>query len=107
MVQGCLGGDLLRSLRGGIGRFGVRPPRVPGPPWDDDAPLVRTAYRDGIEPSDRDHYLGFRCAEFRQGVVSGARQGSEAEGAEQPGDRDPTSAAARPREDDGLSVRSN
>ena len=34
--------------------------------------------------------------------MSGARQGSEAEGAEQPGDRDPTSAAARPREDDGL-----
>ena len=77
--------------------------------------------------------LGFRCAEFRQGVVSGARQGSEAEasstskvtasasavvvsgarqgseaeGAEQPGDRDPTSAAARPREDDGLSAQSN
>jgi hypothetical protein len=40
-------------------------------------------------------------------VVSGERQGSEAEGAEQPGDRDPTSAAARPREDDGLSAQSS
>jgi len=40
-------------------------------------------------------------------VVSGAGQGSEAEGAEQPGDRDPTSAAARLDEDGGLSAQSN
>ena len=62
-----------------------------GGSWDDDAQSVRAAYRDHYEPSVRDSDLGFRCAEFRQGVVSGARQGSEAEGAEQPGDRDPTS----------------
>ena len=37
------------------------------------------AYRDRYEPSIRHNYLGFRCAEFREGVVSGARQGSEAE----------------------------
>ena len=75
---------------------------IRGGSWSDDARYVRAAYRDHVEPSDRNDDLGFRCAEFRQGVVSGARQGSEAEGAEQPGDRDPTSAAARPREDDGL-----
>ena len=82
---------------------------IRGGSWINDARYVRAAYRDHFEPSDRDDDLGFRCAEFRQGVVSGARQGggSEAEGAEQPGDRDPTSAAARPREDDGLSAQSN
>ena len=87
---------------------------------------MRAAYRSRYVPSYRHNYLGFRCAEFRQGVVSGARhgsegvtaagavtlgslivsgagQGSEAEGAEQPGDRDPTSAAAGPREDNELS----
>ena len=80
---------------------------IRGGSWLDDARYVRAAYRNHDEPSVRNDYLGFRCAEFRQGVVSGARQGSEAEGAEQPGDRDPTSAAARPREDDGLSAQSN
>ena len=59
------------------------------------------------EPSLGEDLLGFRCAEFRQGVVSGARQASEAEGAEQPGDRDPTSAAARLGEDGGLSAQPN
>ena len=109
-------------------------PRViRGGSWYSVAQRVRAAFRDLFVPSNRHHYLGFRCAEFRQGVVSGARQrseaeasstskvtasasavvvsgarqGSEAEGAEQPGDRDPTSAAARPREDDGLSAQSN
>ena len=106
---------------------------IRGGSWFYDAQYVRAAYRSPDGPSLRFNDLGFRCAEFRQGVVSGARQGSEAEasstskvtasasavvvsgarqgseaeGAEQPGDRDPTSAAARPREDDGLSVRSN
>src|SRR5208337_387694 len=75
--------------------------------WIGVALNVRAAYRSHYEPSIRLIDLGFRCAEFRQGVVSGARQGSEAEGAEQPGDRDPTSAAARPREVDGLSAQSN
>ena len=67
-----------------------------GGSWCNVALIVCAAYRDHFEPSNRRSYLGFRCAEFRQGVVSGARQGSEAEGAEQPGDRDPTSAAAYP-----------
>ncbi len=106
---------------------------VRGGSWLGDARDVRAACRLRYEPSFRNDLLGFRCAEFREGVVSGASQGSkaeasstskvtatasavvvsgasqgsEAEGAEQPGDRDPTSAAARPREDDGLSARSN
>jgi formylglycine-generating enzyme required for sulfatase activity len=101
---------------------------IRGGSWRHVVLRVRAASRHRNEPSLRRYVLGFRCAEFRQGVVSGARQGSEAEasstskvtatasavvvsgasqgseaeGAEQPGDRDPTSAAARPREDDGL-----
>jgi len=104
---------------------------VRGGSWFLDARNVRAAYRYHREPSYRSYDLGFRCAEFRQGVVSGARQGSEivtvagavtlgslsvvgrarqgseAEGAKQPGDRDPTSAAARLDEDGGLSAQSN
>ena len=75
---------------------------IRGGSWLHDARLVRAADRDHYGPSNRNYYLGFRCAEFRQGVVSGAMQGSEAEGAEQPGDRDPTSEAARLGEDGGL-----
>ena len=52
---------------------------IRGGSWSRDARYVRTAYRSRYEPSYRSDYLGFRCAEFRQGVVSGARQGSEAE----------------------------
>jgi len=80
---------------------------VRGGSWSLDARYVRAAYRVHNEPSLRRNALGFRCAEFRQGVVSGARQGSEAEGAEQPGDRDPASAAQRPGKDGGLSARPN
>jgi hypothetical protein len=104
---------------------------IRGGSWSYDARYVRAAYRLRSVPSLRYDDPGFRCAEFRQGVVSGARQGSEAEasftikatasavvvsgarqgseaeGAEQPGVRDPTSAAARPREDDGLSAQPN
>ena len=80
---------------------------IRGGSWNNGARNVRAACRDRDGPSNRLITLGFRCAEFRQGVVSGASQGSEAEGAEQPGDRDPTSAAARPRKDDGLSAQSN
>ena len=89
---------------------------VRGGSWSRLARSVRAAFRNHDERSHRNYDLGFRCAEFRQGVVSGARQGSEAvtaagevtlgslgvvsgarqgseaEGAEQPGDRDPTSA---------------
>ena len=69
-------------------------PRViRGGSWSFVARRVRAAYRDAVGPSYRDNDLGFRCAEFRQGVVSGARPGSEAKGAEPPVDRDPTSAA--------------
>jgi len=78
-----------------------------GGSWFTEAWDVRAAFRSWSAPGSGPVNIGFRCAEFRQGVVSGARQGSEAEGAEQPGDRDPTSAAARPREDDGLSAQSN
>ena len=61
---------------------------IRGGSWNYDAQYVRAACRNHSGPSHRSIYVGFRCAEFRQGVVSGARQGSEAEGAEQPGDRD-------------------
>jgi len=74
---------------------------IRGGSWGNDAQGVRAAYRYPYRPSGRDRYLGFRCAEFRQGVRSGASPGSEAEAAEQPVDRDPTSAAGpaeeRPR----------
>src|SRR5271157_301904 len=92
----------------GTGKRGASAPRViRGGSWSGVARVVRAACRGRNGPSFRFNDLGFRWAELRQGVVSGARQGSEAEGAEQPGDRDPTSAAARPREDDGLSAQSD
>ncbi|MFI5457390.1 MAG: formylglycine-generating enzyme family protein [Isosphaerales bacterium] len=80
---------------------------IRGGSWDSDARVVRAASRYHGEPSDRRDDLGFRCAELRQGDVSGARQGSEAQGAEQPGDRDPTSAAVRLGADGGLSAQPN
>ena len=126
---------------------------IRGGSWLYDARFVRTAFRRRREPSHRSGGRGFRCAEFRQGVVSGARQGSEAataagavtlgslsvsgagqgseavtaagavtlgslsvsgagqgseaEDAEQRGDPDPTSAAARLGEDGGLSAQPN
>jgi formylglycine-generating enzyme required for sulfatase activity len=77
-------------------------PRVfRGGSWSVDAQNVRAAYRSNYEPSNRNRNLGFRCAEFRQGVESGARLGSEAKGAEPPVDRDPASAAALLGEDGG------
>ena len=81
---------------------------IRGGSWLHVARDVRAAcrYRDG--PSDRLYNLGFRCAEFRQGrELSEASLGSEAKGAEQPGDRDPTSAAARLGGDGGLSAQPN
>ncbi|MDR3638329.1 MAG: formylglycine-generating enzyme family protein [Isosphaeraceae bacterium] len=39
-----------------------------GGSWGDDAQDVRAAYRDLGGPTDRDHDLGFRCAEFRPGL---------------------------------------
>jgi len=46
---------------------------IRGGSWSTDAARrVRAAYRYHRGPSDRLHDLGFRCAEFRQGVVSGA-----------------------------------
>ena len=77
--QSSASGSARRVIRGGS--------------WSDDARYVRAAYRDHNEPSVRNSDLGFRCAEFRQGVVSGASLGSEAKGAEQPVDRDPADAA--------------
>jgi Sulfatase-modifying factor enzyme 1 len=68
-----------RVLRGGSWRHGAR--------------SVRAACRGHDGPSDRSSGLGFRCAEFRQGIVTGASLVSEAKGAEPPVDRDPTSAA--------------
>ena len=44
-------------------------PRViRGGSWDVAAQSVRAACRYHDEPSDRDHDLGFRCAEFRPGL---------------------------------------
>src|SRR5271166_2622684 len=80
---------------------------IRGGSWGDDARRVRAAFRNHRGPSVRSYGLGFRCAEFRQGVVSGARQGSEAEGAEQPGDREPAKQLLEiPVTDFQLSVRS-
>jgi formylglycine-generating enzyme required for sulfatase activity len=78
-----------------------------GGSWSDDARDVRAAYRLRLEPSYRSNALGFRCAEFRQGVVSGASLVSEAKGAEPPVDRDPTSAAERVDEVGGLHAQPN
>ena len=61
---------------------------IRGGSWSGDARGVRAAYRGHSEPSYRYNGLGFRCAEFRPGVVSGVSQGSEAEGAEHPGASD-------------------
>ena len=38
---------------------------IRGGSWGDVARFVRAAYRYRHEPSYRDDYLGFRCAEFR------------------------------------------
>jgi len=51
---------------------------IRGGSWFYDARYVRAACRHRYEPSVQLSGLGFRCAEFRPGVVSGARRGSEA-----------------------------
>ena len=45
----------------------VEPRSVRGGSWDDDARFARAAYRNHFDPSLRNGYLGFRCAEFRRG----------------------------------------
>ena len=40
---------------------------IRGGSWYDVARVVRTAYRNRLEPSYRSDALGFRCAEFRPG----------------------------------------
>ena len=40
---------------------------IRGGSWTASRRLVRAAYRDRVEPSDRSRGLGFRCAEFRPG----------------------------------------
>jgi formylglycine-generating enzyme required for sulfatase activity len=80
---------------------------IRGGSWYGGARSVRAACRDRLEPSDRVYNLGFRCAEFREGLVGGARLGSEAKGAEPPVDRDPTSVAARLDEGGGLTAQPN
>jgi formylglycine-generating enzyme required for sulfatase activity len=67
-----------RAIRGGSWVLGAR--------------YVRAAYRLHAVPWDRGIYLGFRCAEFREGLVSGG--GGRAESAserlaEPRGDREP------------------
>ena len=65
---------------------------IRGGSWSSDARDVRAAYRDHIEPSGRDNDLGFRCAEFREGLVSGGEGRAESASerlAEPRGDREP------------------
>ena len=65
---------------------------IRGGSWNDGAQDVRAAYRDHSEPSDRDSDLGFRCAEFREGLVSGGEGRAESASerlAEPRGDREP------------------
>jgi hypothetical protein len=52
-----------------------------GGSWYSDARIVRAAFRYRLEPSNRLYDLGFRCAEFREGLVSGGegRAGSASE----------------------------
>jgi formylglycine-generating enzyme required for sulfatase activity len=76
---------------------------IRGGSWCSDAGFVRAAYRGHDGPPDRDFNRSFRCAEFRPGSRAerdGERGGG---GAEHPGDRDPTSATSRLREDVGFS----
>jgi len=100
----------------GTGKSGASARRVfRGGSWVSGARYVRAAVRNFFEPSVRNDSLGFRCAEFRTPRPVGRKEKQGAEragerggvGAEHPGDRDTASAAARPREDDGLSARSN
>ena len=73
-----------KSRSGGRSGSGVSPPRDPGRLVVSTSRRTCAAFRYHDEPSYRNDYLGFRCAEFRQGVVSEARRGSEAKGAEHP-----------------------
>ena len=74
---------------------------IRGGSWCNDARYVRAAYRYRGEPSYRDSYLGFRCAEFRTPGPVGRKEKQGAEragerggvGAEHPGDRDTASGA--------------
>ena len=50
---------------------------IRGGSWDYDAQIVRAAYRGHDEPSDRNAGMGFRCAEFREGLVSGGEGRAE------------------------------
>ena len=86
----------------GTGKSGASAHRViRGGSWRIDARDVRAAYRNHYEPSYRDSYLGFRCAEFRTPGPVGRKEKQGAEragerggvGAEHPGDRDTASGA--------------
>ena len=100
--------DYTEQSRGRASVGSVSAPRViRGGSWFDGSLLVRAASRDGYEPPSLYSNLGFRCAEFRQGVVSEARPVSEADCAPPPGEHDPTSAAARLSEDGGLGAQPN
>ena len=74
VVQGHLGDDYTGQSREGVSGFSVGPPRDPR------RLVVRwltargAASRDGYEPPSLYCDLGFRCAEFRQGVVSEAER---------------------------------
>src|SRR5271157_3978617 len=76
----------LRVLRGGS--------------WGSDARYVRAAYRRLNEPSYRYYDLGFRCAEFREGLVSGGEGRAESASerlAEPRGAREPARPGATGR----------
>ncbi|HKM53623.1 MAG TPA: formylglycine-generating enzyme family protein, partial [Isosphaeraceae bacterium] len=65
---------------------------IRGGSWYDGARGVRAAYRSHYGPSVRYNGLGFRCAEFREGLVSGGEGRAEIAServAEPRGDREP------------------
>ena len=69
---------------------------IRGGSWNDDARCVRTAYRNRYGPSDRNHDLGFRCAEFRAGRERGeGERRARRRVAEPRGDRDPARPGTR------------
>ena len=71
-----------------------------GGSWANDAGTSAAAYRYHVEPLYRHYDLGFRCAEFREGLVSGGEGRAENASerlAEPRGDREPARPGASGR----------